>query len=56
MQRVRLGEHLELGQLADESHRLVLGLDVDLVLFTDLKQQKIFSLMYPCKYNAQLQS
>lgn len=41
VQRVRLGEHLELGQLANESHRLVLCLDVDLVLLTDLRQQMI---------------
>ena len=41
VERVRLREHLELGQFPDESDRLVLGLDVDLVLLTDLETQKV---------------
>lgn len=40
VQRVRLGEHLELGELPDESDRFVLRLDVDLILLPDLKQKK----------------
>lgn len=36
MQRVRFGKHFELGQLADKPHRLVLGLNVNLVLLSYL--------------------
>ena len=37
VQCVCFGEHLELSQLSDEPDGLVLGLNVDLVLLTDLK-------------------
>lgn len=41
MQSVGFGEHLELGQLADEPHGFIFGFDVDLVLLTNLKQAGI---------------
>lgn len=36
MQRVRFGKHFELGQLANEPHSLVLGLNINLVLLSYL--------------------
>lgn len=43
MQRVRFGKHFELGQLADKPHRLVLGLDVNLVLLSYLREKNGFT-------------
>lgn len=39
MKRVCFGEHLELGQLPDESDRFILCLDVDLVLLPNLQHR-----------------
>lgn len=39
MKRVCFGEHLELGQLPDESDSFILCLDVDLVLLPNLQHR-----------------
>lgn len=44
MQRVRFGKHFELGQLANKPHRLILGLNVNLVLLSYLGQKNISTL------------